>query len=96
MALFSPEALNSDSLSPLAERLRQITVWTRRRASIWCFLYPAEGLSREDAGELLSSLAPDNANDPLTTIVATDRSDGLEAYDRILHVENGRIVGGGS
>jgi len=92
VSLFAPEALTSEWMSPLTERFRQIATSYRRRASVWCYLNPDEGLSLQDAEQVLSSLSSNKFPDASTTIVATRHHHGLENYDRILHVENGRIA----
>jgi len=92
VSLFTPEALTANSIPPLAQRFRQIATGARRRVSIWCYLNPAEGLSTEDGKHILSSLSASNFSNSPTIIVATRHQYGLENYDRIINVENGRIA----
>jgi len=94
VSLFTPEPLTSESMSPLAQRFQQIAVGARRRASVWCYLNPDEGLSAHDAEKILSSLSANEFSDVPTTIVTTRHHHGLENYDRIVYVEDGRIVPG--
>jgi len=92
VALFAPDATTSNSTSLLAQRFQQITTAARRRASVWCYLQPDEGLSPQDAEQVMLSLSSNKFVDAPTTIVATRQEHGLENYDRIIHVENDRIV----
>ncbi len=92
VALITPDPLTSESMSPLAQRFQQIAVAARRRASVWLFLEPAEGLSPEDTEQVMSSLSANESGRAPTTIVATCHEYGLESYDRIIHVKDGRVV----
>jgi len=90
--LFTPEPLLRESAAPLTQRFRQVATAARQRASVWLYLQPDEDLAPDDARELMSSLAEVHPRGPLTTIVATRNPHGLDEYDRIVQVENGRIV----
>ncbi|GMR16979.1 MAG: hypothetical protein BMS9Abin32_027 [Gammaproteobacteria bacterium] len=92
VALLAPAALTSRSMSPLAERFQQIVTAGRRRASVWCYLEPGNGLSPQDAKQVMASLCSNNFANAPTTIVATRNQHGLENYDRIVHLEQGRVV----
>lgn len=90
--LVSPVSLLSGSISPLTQRFRQLATASRQRASVWLYLEPDEGLSPDDAATVLASLADAPSRGSLTTIVATRHPRGLEQYDRIVQIENGRMV----
>ena len=92
VALISADPLASRTMEPLAERFRQLSIAARQRASVRLYLEPDEGLVPDDARQVLESLSADNQENSPTTMVATRRDIGLDAYDRVVHVENGRIV----
>ncbi len=92
VSLFTPDAVIVNSIPPLAQRFRQIATGARRRVSIWCYLNPAEGLSKDDAKHILSSLPANDFLNSSTIIVVTRHQYGLENYDRIIYVENGRFA----
>ena len=96
VALIRPEALKSESVSLLSQRFRQIAIAARQRASVQCYLEPDEGLSPDDAQQIMATLSSRQFIRIPTTIVATRHQHGLENFDRIVHIENRRIVFDGS
>jgi len=92
VALFTPEPPAAGAQSALAQRFRQIAVHGRRRASVWLYLEPDSGLSPDDASAVLASLSASQEDSPQTTVVATRCQHGLDGFDRIVEVKDGRIV----
>jgi len=96
VVLIRAEALTADAMPPLAQRFRQIAIAARQRASVQCYLEPDDGLSPQDAEQILAALSSSNVTSVPTTIVATRHQHGLENFDRIVQVENGHVIFDGS
>jgi len=82
----------ASSLGRLTDRFRQFSIAGRRRASVRVYLEPDRLLDTDEAATVLASLAADPAGNTPTTIVATRNAVGLEQFDRVVQIRDGRIV----
>ncbi len=90
LSVFRP--VSSPATANLAARLRELVIASRRRASVYVWLEPDADLTRNEASQVLTTLASTNFDNSPTTIVTTSRSVGLDNYDRIVHLRKNTIV----
>ena len=87
-----PGSTDAISTPPLAQRYKELGASNRKRASIRFYLEPQLGLQASDARSILSSFVEDRTDKSETTIVGTSQSIGLDRFDRIIQIEDGRVV----
>lgn len=92
VALITSDEDTTTSLDRLADRFLELSIAARRRASVRVYLEPDRLLDTGESEIVLASLAADAADERPTTIVATRNTVGLDQFDRIVQIRDGRVV----